>query len=74
MLLGLCQLLKGVENCIRLHLTFCLTTGIRLFSCKFDPLWIIEFTKEIDSQVDSTSLAVVKLTNMRCVNIISLNI
>ena len=31
MLLGLCKLLKGIEDCIRLHLTFCLTTGIRLF-------------------------------------------
>ena len=30
MLLGLCKLLKGIEDCIRLQ-TFCLTTGIRLF-------------------------------------------
>ena len=31
MLLGLCKLLKGIEDCIRLYLTFCLTTGIYVY-------------------------------------------
>ena len=45
-----------------------------IFNVNFTYYGLIEFTKEIDTQVDSTSLAVVKLTNMRCVNFISLNI